>query len=123
MDDLNKFMSRQGIAYETRCKLREYFHQTKHLRLASAHRQLLSQMSPALQAEVSWLCNERWLRHVWFLRGAEQGFVIQLALQLTPMVFAPGELCASGYLYIVHRGLALYGGMVLTFGKVWGART
>ena len=58
------------------------------------------------------------LRHVWFLRGAEQGFVIQLALQLTPMVFAPGELAAAGYLYIVHRGLALYGGMVLTFGKV-----
>lgn len=25
-----------------------------------------------------------------------------------------------GYLYIVHRGIALYGGKVLTTGKVWG---
>ena len=27
---------------------------------------------------------------------------------------------ATGFLYIVHRGIALYGGKVLTAGKVWG---
>ena len=43
----------------------------------------------------------------------------QVALLLSPMVFAPGELAASGWLYIVHRGIALYGGKVLTAGKVW----
>ena len=35
-------------------------------------------------------------------------------------VFAPGELAASGYMYIVHRGMALYFGRVVTPGKVWG---
>ena len=45
---------------------------------------------------------------------------MQISLSLTPLVFTPGELAISGYLYIVHRGIALYGGRVLTSGKVWG---
>ena len=120
MDDLNRFCVLQGLEAELRTKLREYFHQTKHLRVASAHRRLLSQMSPALQSKITLMCNEKWLRRVSFLNGAEEGFIIQLALQLTAMVFAPGELAPTGFLYIVHRGVALYGGRVLTGGKVWG---
>ena len=120
MDDLNRFMRINNLAREMRTRLREYFHQTKHLRLTMAHRQLITQMSPMLQAEVAWRINERWLRRVWFLRHAEQAFIIQVALLLSPMVFAPGELAASGWLYIVHRGIALYGGKILTAGKVWG---
>ena len=33
---------------------------------------------------------------------------------------APGEQAPSGHLYIINRGLALYGARVLTAGKVWG---
>ena len=43
-----------------------------------------------------------------------------MALSLTPLVFAPGELAPLGFLYIIHRGIALYGGRVLIHGKVWG---
>merc|ERR1712096_271200 len=46
--------------------------------------------------------------------------MVQVALTLTAMVFAPGELAASGYMYIVHRGVALYFGRVVNAGKVWG---
>ena len=113
-------MGLQGLDYGLRAKLREYFHQTKHLRVALAHRRLISQMSPTLQSRITLMCNERWLRRVQFLDGAEEGFIIQLAIQLTAMVFAPGELAPTGYLYVVHRGIALYGGRVLTGGKVWG---
>jgi hypothetical protein len=88
--------------------------------MTMAHRHLLSQMSPMLQAEVAWRINERWLRRVWFLREADQAFIIQVALLLSPVVFAPGELTAAGWMYIIHRGIALYGGKVLTSGKVWG---
>ena len=34
----------------------------------------------------------------------------------------PGELAAAGHLYVIHRGIALYAGKVLTSGKVCGAR-
>ena len=69
---------------------------------------------------VVWKINERWLRHVWFLRKAEDKFMVELSLQLVAAVFAPAELCPAGYMYISHRGIALDGGKVLTSGKVWG---
>ena len=103
-----------------RTRLREYFHQSKHLRDTLSHKHLLTQMSPMLQGEVAWHTNEKWLRRVWFFEGAEHAFVIQVSMHLTPMVFTPGELVPIGYLYIVHRGIALYGGRVLTGGRVWG---
>ena len=41
-------------------------------------------------------------------------------MNLSAMIFAPGEMAASNHLYIVHRGVALYGGRVLCAGRVWG---
>ena len=56
---------------------------------ASSHRALLRMMSPSLQGEVALRCNERWLRRVWFLADAEPEFMVQVALNLNAMVFAP----------------------------------
>jgi len=120
MDDLNTFMASQGIPREMRISLREYFHQTKHLQVARANRQLIENMSPMLQGQVVWKINETWLKHVWFLRAAEDKFMVQLSLDLEAAVFAPAELCPNGFMYISHRGIALYGGKVMTTGKVWG---
>jgi len=120
MDDLNGFMAEQGLPNDMRISLREYFHQTRHLQVARANKQLIENMSPMLQGQVVWKINERWLRHVWFLRQAEDKFMVMLSLSLAAAVFAPAELCPNGYMYIAHRGIALYGGRVLTSGKVWG---
>jgi len=120
MDDLNRFMALQGLPNDMRRQLREYFHQTRHLQIARANRLLIENMSPMLQGMVVWKVNERWLRHVWFLAKAEDAFMVELSLALSAAVFAPAELCPQGYMYIVHRGIALYGGKVLTSGKVWG---
>lgn len=120
MDELNRFMDVQHLPAEMQRRLREYFHQTKHLQRAASDRALLQKMSPSLQGEVAIRCNERWLKRVWYLVHTEEEFLVQVALHLSAMVFAPGELVASNFLYIVHRGVALYGGQVLTAGKVWG---
>ena len=120
IDDLNRFMHTARLPAEMARRLREYFFQTRHLRESQKHQMLLETMSGSLQAEVAWTVNEQWLNNVHFLRGSSHGFMVQLALQLHPLVFAPGELCPSGLLYIVHRGLALYGGKLLGSGKVWG---
>ena len=120
MDELNRFLRTNHIEYTMRQRLREYFHQTKHIRLTQANHHLIRQMSPQLQGEVSWMIHKRWLARVPFLKNADHGFVIQMSLELVPLVFVPGELLPTGYLYIVHRGLALYGGKVLGTGKVWG---
>ena len=120
MDDLNRFVREQGFPEELRIRLREYFKQTKHLQLMSSHCSLLKMMSPSLQGEVALSWHERWLKRVWFFSGTETEFMVQVAINLNAMVFAPGELAAPNHLYIVHRGVALYGGRVLTAGRVWG---
>ena len=101
-------------------RLREYFHQSKHLSDTVTRRNLLDKMSPQLAGEVALQVNERWLRRVWFLNGAGREFVVQVALQLEAMVFTIGEVINNGYLYIINRGIALFGGRVLTAGAIWG---
>ena len=57
------------------------------------------------------------------LRMLRMHLLLPLPLPLPPMrrqVFAPGELLPPGYLYIIHRGIALYDGRVLTAGRAWG---
>ena len=95
-------------------------HQSRHIMIDASNKRLIEVMSPALQGEVAYKVNKVWLERVAFLRGTEPAFMVALALELTPMVFAPGEEPMEGYLYIVHRGLALYAGRVLSAGKVWG---
>ena len=120
MDSLNRFMVSTNIPKDMQMRLREYFHQSKHLADTVTRRNLLDKMSPQLAGEVALQVNEKWLRRVWFLNGAGQEFVVQIALQLEAMVFTIGEVINNGYLYIINRGIALFGGRVLTAGSVWG---
>ena len=62
-----------------RTRLREYFHQTEHLRVASKQRELIKMMSSALQHEVAWTCNQQWLQRVYFLKDAPLDFLVQVA--------------------------------------------
>ena len=120
MDDLNRFMARESLPNEMRQRLREYFHQAKHLRLAEAQKGLLNQMPPSLKGEVVWATNEGWLANIWFLRSAPRSFITELSMSLGAMVFAPGDSPAVGYLYIVHRGIAIYRAKLITKGRVFG---
>ena len=90
------------------------------VRQARKRIELLELMSPTLKSEVAWEVNKEWLGRVWFLEGASLAFLVQLSLEIEPLVFAPGEMAPIGPLYIVNRGMALYGGCVYGRGKYWG---
>jgi len=120
MDDLNRFMSREGLPNEMRRRLREYFHQAKHLRLADAQKGLLGHMPPSLKGEVVWTTNQSWLSKIWFLKQAPRTFLTELSMSLNAMVFAPGDTPKVGFLYIVHRGIAIYRAKLITKGRVFG---
>lgn len=120
MDDLNRFVKIYNLPSDVRRRLREYFHATRHLRLAATHNKLLADMSPSLQSECMWLVHKPWLMRVHFLQQAPHWFMAELAVTLEAQVFAPGELAPRGFLYVVHSGVVLFGGRVLTAGKVWG---
>jgi len=83
-------------------------------------KQLLSLMSPQLQGEVCMTVLGHQLESVPFLRGAERELILLVGSSLEPALFAPGELTSMGNLYIIQKGVALYGGQVLTSGKLMG---
>ena len=120
MDDLNRFMKSYELPVDNQLRLREYFQRTKHLQISGANNSLLCKMSPKLQGEVLLHCNQSWIKRVDFLQGVDDEFVAALVLNLVPIVFAPSETIFGTSLYVVHRGLALFGGKLLKSGMVWG---
>ena len=84
-------------------RLRQFFHQRKHVMMAKSASSVINKMSTSLQIEVVMIVHQHWLQHIWFLRGAEPACLVQLALRMEPCVFAPSELPEPTHLYIIHR--------------------
>ena len=72
MDDLNTYMALHSLPNELRRRLREYLHQTRHIQLSTASKELVALLSPALQGEVVWCVHKKWLSRVRFFDGAEK---------------------------------------------------
>jgi len=120
MDRLNRYMSVENLPTAMRWRLREYFHHGKIIRQAEAQKELLGHMSPALRGVVAWQCLGPWLSRVHFLKQAQREFLVEIAVNLHCIVFAPGDLTPSGFLYIVYDGIVLYRGRLLVKGGTWG---
>ena len=61
-----------------------------------------------------------WLSGVSFLKGAQRQFLVEVAVNLQALVFAPGDLAPTGFLYIIYDGLVLVRGKIQGKGHVWG---
>jgi hypothetical protein len=120
MDQLNRFMRQRGLPPELRGRLRAYYHKTRHQIIAATDNALVERMSPSLQGEVLYTINQRWLDKVSFLRGCHPEFVARMILSLKPLIFAPGDVVFSNMLYVLHHGVAIYGGRIIAPGGVWG---
>ena len=120
LDDLNMMMAQYNFPAEERRKLREYFHQSQHLNRAASYQRLTSRMSPKLQGEVAMMCNGALLQLVGCFALLEDDFVARVANTMRACVFPPMEQVTPGYFYLVHSGIALYGGAVFNRGGHWG---
>ena len=120
LSELNNFMSNNALDQRTRFRLREYLHQSVHMKNAAAQRRILAQLSPGLHSEVVWRMTQRWLLPVRFLRGVEKELLIALCFHVNAKVFPPSEICPSGVLYIIYKGTALYAGKMCKAGDCFG---
>lgn len=121
LDHLNSFMAKEALPPPLRWRMREFFFKTKHLRDASKNRQLFLQMSPRLQAETLWEINKLWLSRVRFLVGMEPEFIAAICMSLEAKILSPDDVIyGNEELFVIYRGMALYGGRVLSSGAVWG---
>ena len=78
MSELNTFMAANpGMLDDmTRFRLREYFHQSVHMKNAMAQKRILAQLSPGLHSEVVWKVTEKWLCNVRFLKDVEKELLV-----------------------------------------------
>ena len=121
LTDLNKFLTANSIPAVLRYQLREYMHQTLHLRHAATGTRLLGDLAPRLRNEVALKIHERWLAKIDLINEeCEEGLVLELAYALTLSIFPPGDSCPMGSIYIVSRGAALYQGRAYVSGASWG---
>ena len=122
LSELNSFMANHPgmLDARTRFRLREYLHQSVHMKNAAAQKRILSELSPALHSEVIWKITERWLTNVRFLRNVDKELLVALAFHVNAKVFPPQEICPHGVLYIIHKGVAIYCGRIITAGDSWG---
>jgi len=120
MDKLNRFIHAEALPEQLARRMREYFHQSKHLRAAKSQQTLLSSLPPKLQGEASWATNQTWLTTIVVLQNAEPQFMLELSLHLHAVIFSPSDLAPTGFMFIMQRGIAMYRGKVRTKGQVWG---
>ena len=59
LSQLNTFMTNHRLPRETRFRLREYLHESIHLRLTEERNFIFQRLSPAMQGEISVLVNQR----------------------------------------------------------------
>lgn len=91
LSQLNEFMNAYNLHPTLRFRLREYFHETVHLRNSDARRALLDKLSPAMQGEVSLLINQRWVGKVWYLQdNAQLELLIEISSHLQAQVRCEG---------------------------------
>ena len=124
MDSLNQYMSRECMPDELRQRAREFFQKSKHVQRSDRRGELLEHMPYSLQSEFVLFSSRIWIDRVWFLKSLteveDHPFLVDFAKQVSAKVFCPGDWTPSGFLYIIHRGIALYKAGVLTRGKVFG---
>jgi len=121
LTDMNKFLTANAIPPALRYQLREYMHQTVHLRHVATGNRLLSDLAPKLRNEVALQMNERWLQKIDLINDeCEPGLVLELAFALALHIYPPGDSCPVGSIYIVSRGAALFAGRAYLPGMSWG---
>lgn len=120
MDDLNFFMSEKALDHDLRGRLREYFHQARHMHQTGNYEGLLRKLSPKLRGEVALATNRDWISKVSYFRHIRDECLSAIAVSLQASVYAPQEIVTGFKLHIVMRGVAGQQGRIITRGNVWG---
>jgi len=126
IDNLNGFMQRYRLPKDMQQRLREYWHQAKHLKRYSDQQRLYGEgtsvhSSITLHAELVLRCSQPLLQRVHFL-PEDKLFRVRFAMALTPRMYAPNERVEFGDLHIVVKGRLRrdYDHSYVIPGCVWG---
>ena len=120
MDELNYMMKDKKFPIQLKRRCRMYLlHSRQHSRQVN-YRQLEKSMSISLRHEVA-AQNNRWILHVWYFKGAQPSFVVELSQHAHSLFYAPMEVVEQALtLCVVNNGIAARKGKIMSKWSVWG---
>ena len=120
LDSLNEFVAFNNLPVDMARRMREYLQQQKNAQMREYAARVMPRLSTALQVEVVLHCHRHWLDRVWFLKKGEMICRVRLDMSMSSQVLAPGEVAPCRQLYIIVRGIVLFGGKILSQSTAWG---
>ena len=109
MEKLDAFMRYKSLPTNLRKRLTEYYAYLWEQRLGYDESSILASLPPSLKTEVSLHLKRDIIQRVPLFKDASEGFIKEIALQITPVVYLPGDyVVAAGEtgndMYFVSRG-------------------
>ncbi|KAG7379157.1 hypothetical protein PHYPSEUDO_008933 [Phytophthora pseudosyringae] len=93
LDEVNEYMSARELPVKLRMEIREFYHNTRQSRESklNAEQQILNDISSKLRSKIALSINDQFLRKFPFFIGSEPNFLMELALNMRVIHFAPLE--------------------------------
>lgn len=93
MDEVNEYMSARDLPMKLRMEIREFYHNTRLSRESklNSEQQILGDLSSKLRSKIALSINDQFLRKFPFFTGSEPNFLMELALNMRMIHFAPLE--------------------------------
>ncbi len=109
LEKLTAFMNYRSIPPEIQKRIREYYDYLWDKRLSYDETTIISDLPPSLKTEVSLFLKREIIEKVPLFQGANDAFVKEIALQMKPLVFLPGDYvyCAGEPgrdMYFISKG-------------------
>ena len=118
---MNEYMERNSVPHLLRRRVREYLYHSNFTQQAAEDGAGFNRLSPTLRSDVILASpSYSWLLRVWIFHDTEIEFVVTIPHCMSASVYAPFELPERGRLYILHKGVVMKGGLILTSGRWWG---
>ncbi|KAL3668555.1 hypothetical protein V7S43_006638 [Phytophthora oleae] len=93
LDEVNEYMSARELPVKLRMEIREFYHNTRQSRESklNVEQQILNDLSSKLRSKIALSINDQFLRKFPFFIGSEPNFLMELALNMRVIHFAPLE--------------------------------
>jgi len=93
LDEVNEYMNARELPVKLRMEIREFYHNTRQSRESklNSEQQILNVLSSKLRSKIALSINDQFLRKFPFFTGSEPNFLMELALNMRVIHFAPLE--------------------------------
>ncbi|TMW57201.1 hypothetical protein Poli38472_003126 [Pythium oligandrum] len=93
MDEVNEYMGARDLPMKLRIEIREFYHNTRLSRESrlNSEQSILAELSSKLRSKIALSINDQFLRKFPFFTGSDPNFLLELALNMRMIHFAPLE--------------------------------